>query len=312
MKALKITALIAGAVFFLALAGGIVLGVAGAGDGLRGLIDDIRSAETGLYHTVSDDRTATLEGIDRIRVEAGDADIVIRRSERGDAGIHLTTDGADPEDTLRISSEDGALRLKVQSPRRWWFFGFLRRRITAELTLPSNWRGALTVAAGAGELRLEGEHAFTRLDLDVAAADARLDTVTADAVGVNIGAGRLTADSLSAGSLKLEVGAGEARLGGLTGSVEASIGAGDAALTFDRLSAAVTVDVSMGSATLRLPADTGASLLLKASLGSVKQRFGDRFSGTEKEGRVDGILNEPGPSIRGDVHMGDLKVEPRS
>lgn len=311
MKALKITALIAGAVFFLSLAGGIVLGVAGASDGLRGLIDDIRSARTGLYHTATDDRTAALDGIDRIRVEADDADIVIRRGERGDAGIRLITDGADPAQTLRVSSEDGVLRLRVQAPRRWHIFGLLRQRITAELTLPAGWRGALTADAGAGELHLEGEHAFTRLDLDVAAGDARLGTITADAAGLHIGAGRLVADSFSAGSLKLEVGAGEAKLGGLTGGVDASVGAGDAVLAFDRLTAAVTADVAMGSATLRLPADAGASLSLKASLGSVKQRFGGRFSGTETENHVDGTINGPGPSIRGDVHMGDLTVEPR-
>lgn len=310
MKALKITALVAGAVFFLSLAGGIVLGVAGASDGLRGLLDDIRSARTGFNQTVADDRTAALDGIDHIRVEAGDADIVIRRSERGDAGIHLVTDGADPAQTLRVSREDGVLRLRVQSPRRWRILGFLRQRTTAELTLPAGWRGALTVDAGAGELRVEGEQAFTRLDLDIGAGDAHLATVTADTAGLHIGAGGLVADSLSAGSLQLEVAAGEAKLGGLTGGVDASVGAGDAVLTFDRLTAAVNVDVAMGSATLRLPADTGASLSLKASLGSVSQRFGGRFSGTEKENRVDGAINGSGPFIRGDVSMGDLTVEP--
>lgn len=302
---MKIIAIVAAAVFCLALATGIVLAVIG--------LDSLETLFWGNGEMKYQGKEQTIEatGLDAIFLDAGAAEVIVQRSERSDVGLSYSAnwpvDEAAPPVT--VSSSEGTLTIRTHKNRVGIQFFRYTRVVRVVLDLPQEYSGALEAEVGAGSLFLSGRQNFRTLQLKVDAGQCQMEAIKAGQAELNVAAGHIQADRLDAEQLELTVGIGAAELGGLTGGASVEVSTGAAELFFDRMGGDIVCDVALGNAVLRLPADTGADVELSASLGGVEHTFGSRFSGEFRDGSLKGKLNSGGPRLSGSVSMGNIRLE---
>lgn len=116
----------------------------------------------------------------------------------------------------------------------------------------------------------EGVH-LDALTIKIGAADFRADTLSAGSVVINVGAGSVTIDSLTATSnAKIDGGAGKITIGsGSLKNLEATMGAGELALTTGIVGSG-KLDMGVGKATLNLCGDSSEyTVEMNKGVGSI-------------------------------------------
>lgn len=311
MKTMKVLAIICSVIFILSLGAGLIFAAAGFDDGLRGLVWSLRDGVGRNVRIETGDETVEGDGLSSLSVRAGAAEVELVREDRETIQAEYTLRylGHLPDDLLSLRRDGTQAVLTINDAGGVLPF-FLWRELLVTLRIPENYRGDLTLDAGAGFVRLPADQIFSRVDLRVGAGGISIGRLTAREVTIDVSAGRLTAAGLSAGRADLTVGAGELRVRDLSGEVDLSVSMGAATLEFARVEKPVTASVDMGGATLLFPEDTRADLRLSANVGTVSQEFGEWFQGESSSSRVNGTLNGGGVSITGNADMGSLRIRP--
>ncbi|MCI9414155.1 MAG: DUF4097 domain-containing protein [Clostridiales bacterium] len=313
MKAMKIIAIVATAVFCIAMAVGITLTAVGMEDGINTLEELFWQSEGQLSHQ-GPDQTASADGLKKIKLDVGAAELIVQRSDRSDIGLSYTSNRpVEGKSPVSLSESGGTLTVKTldQTIHLWNFFRDFRL-VRVVIDLPRDYSGELDAEVGAGTLTLRDQHTFSSMKVDVGAGECLMGSVKTDKADLSVSAGHIEAEKLDAVQVKLSVGIGAAELAGLTGGASIDVSTGGAELTFDRLGGDISCDVSMGSVTLELPSDTAAEVSLSASMGNADQDFGSRFAGEDRDGTLEGRLNGGGPyRISGSASMGNIQLEER-
>lgn len=217
----------------------IALGsVAVAGTAVGSVVPTVASS---LTH--SQTSTLAVEGVQRLRLDAGAARLSIRFDDVDEASLEVR-DGGHGE--WRLDREGDELRVQSPEGSLWSWLGSDEGDV--ELVLPDELAGLdADLDFGAGSLDAEGR--FGVLDLELGVGEANL-TGSADEVSVTLGVGQAEFDLSGVRSAHLDVNAGSL-IGRITGSAPAevalSVSVGSVELALPDEAYAVSSDVSAGN-----------------------------------------------------------------
>ena len=307
MKALRWIACIAGGVFFLSLAIGVVLLLTGPAEDIRQVWEVLRGSEQTFIGVQGESQSIRMTDVQKVRLDMGAAAVSIVRHDGDEAEISYTTSGLGVNRRVLAECVDDTLTIRTEENIAWSFWNWQRLRVT--IALPAAYAGKLDVDMTAGTLLLEEKQRFSATKLRMGAGTLRIEELDTDTLDADMDAGQLVIDKLSSTSYTLTVDAGSATLDEATGAGEVTVNAGSARVTCAQLTDTMRLRVSAGSLRLRLPEDAAATLSLKASAGSVRQEFGARFSGVDSNNRIEGTVKGGGALISGDVSAGSLRIE---
>lgn len=303
MKAMKIIALVCTGIFVVTLALGLVFAAAGEGIlHVAGLYND--SDQSGWSR---DSRTCGAENMKRLVIDADAFSIEVVRENREDILAEYSTSGIGWRTVdVSLDNSGGTVTLRSNYSMRFSIMNFGSRMT---LHIPETFTGDMEVKLQAGSIRFDGKQTYGDVNMDIQAGTLQAGDMTAKKIKAEISAGAFKADSLTTEELEVSVGGGSTDLRGLTGKTKLDVGAGSARLDFEKVTGAIDADVSAGSAVIHLPENSAVTLDLQASMGSVSQGFGSRFSGEASSSRIKGKVNDGGHEIEGSVSAGSLTVK---
>lgn len=172
-------------------------------------------------------RKVALDGIKRVEIQVGSANVEIVHSSAAEVAAHLTGDG--PKDTsLEAKQNDGTLTLRVESGSNFVFnVGDNMRPLLLKVALPAKYAGDLAVKSGSGDIAADRVE-VARLEVNVGSGDVKMSDVNAKAMEAKTGSGDLSFAKVSSPEFKLSAGSGDITVGQLISSnAEARTGSGD-------------------------------------------------------------------------------------
>lgn len=168
-------------------------------------------------------------------------------------GDQFSVSGSKIESSFR-EDEDGQTWY-LRSPKRKWYHWLTNR------------------AGGEWTITLPRDHQFETVNINFAAADMDIEKLSAKTLTLKGGAGDATIEKLTVSeSVNLTVGAGEIDVvsGDITGTSRIKCGAGEMSLNLTRLAGEMTADCGMGEIDFVLPgAREDYSISTKTGMGSI-------------------------------------------
>ena len=228
-------------------------------------------------------------GADRVEIR-GDgagveawADLTVRIPRGQKLTVHLAAG------TVAFTNVDGDLTAETHSA------GVVAERV----------RGRLAVDAGGGSVRVRSSDA--ELDLDTGSGAVELEHVRGPRLRVDTGSGSIRAAGIDATSVEFDTGSGSARATGLRARrlrIDTGSGSVDVALAGDLDEG--RIDTGSGAATVRIPPELGAELVIDTGSGSitselpivVSARERDRLEGRIGDGRGRLVIDTGSGSVR--------------
>lgn len=310
MKGLKWTAAIAGIVFVVAIAASMIFAVAGYGS-VQQMAEKLW--QEGTNHK-DGEFTESMNNVQNLRIDLDAAEITISRRAQSDITVTYScseiTTYPDKSEPIKLERRGNSMELSMRKKWNWFWIGVNLRNIKVDIVLPESYDGNLDIDVDAGSLTLDGDQTFDNVDVDIDAATIKLGDLCAENVSINLDAGQVSSQSLKASKIMLDVDAGTAKLSGVSAAMDVSLDAGKVTVEFAELTGDTSLDINAGSAEILFPASPGAELQLSSDMGSVRQKFGAAFSGSEKNNAVNGRVGDGEFSITADVDMGSLLVGP--
>ena len=261
--------------------------------------------------TISDSGANTYDITDSftsIRADIGAYKLTIKPWSENKTQVTVSGD-----ESSRIKAGVSGDRLTIESDWSWgenWNWSMFRNLFNGSafstevlLKVPDKTYEQVMMYVGAGSLVSDGIQAKD-IYLNVGAgsmtytqpAGFRADHISAD----------VSAGSLIAKNMEVDVSAGSANIYGLTGSGSADVSAGNARLQFAELNEECNVDVSAGDVTLDIPEDSSAKFICDKSAGDIRIMVGGENRHAD-DGDIISI-NGGGTTVNLSVSAGDIKV----
>jgi DUF4097 and DUF4098 domain-containing protein YvlB len=232
----------------------------------------------------------TISGKPTLRVEANDADLIVRGWDQKEVEARVFTEGykLGPEDVRVTERQSGdEIELDVHTPR---LHGLTIRNhsVRVEVSLPRE--ADLKLHTGDGNIRLDNIKGELRLEsgdgeLDVRSADGRLNAETRDG-NIRVG-GRFDGLDLDTGD----------------GNIDAALDKGS------KITSGWTLRTGDGNVRLRVPEDLTADVDARTGDGRVSVDLPISVNGGMKEKSVRGKLNGGGPTLELRTGDGNIDVE---
>lgn len=268
-----------------------------------------------------------LSGIREICLDYGSVDLHFSR-EGGSQMVLTEIFSGDPkeENFARIQRDEDSGRVTVTKGKDYgafWFFSFGSGISRAEITLPEEYAGKLTVVTGSGNVEADSL-SCSSLSLTAGSGDIRLDQLDA-ALTVHTGSGNLQTCGCR-GSLEFETGSGDVQAENQEGAVRGSTGSGDVELPggsgsravktgsgdvlLDCGGEAIQVETSSGDVHIRNLADASFSLETETGSGDLEGAVFRELGADEDAKRFQGVYGaSPEFQIRLRTGSGDMRLE---
>jgi lia operon protein LiaG len=275
-------------------------------------------------------RTETLAGADTLTVGTSSEDVTVIEGT-GDQVTARLHGNAAPQDAPRLTVERSGTSVTVKVERTpAVLFAFGWRTLRLDVTVPSAWKGALSVTTASGNVDVSA-HAFAGLTLgstsgDIVVQSAKAGTasfrstsgaitlraMTADSVTIHTTSGDIRAQGLTAAASDVSSTSGEVRLDAVTGTLAAHTTSGDLRATFAAAPAQVDAGSTSGNVDLKLPPDAQFTLDARATSGDIRCRFPITISTSSRGGGNHALAGTVGTGT-GQVTVrtvsGDITVE---
>lgn len=211
--------------------------------------------------------------------------------DRDRVRISSSGDGLEAHADLRVLVPRGravALRLGVGTATIANIDGDLDIDVASAEVSTEHTRGALNIDAGSGTVSVTG--AEGDVSLDTGSGGLTLSGVKGGRLTLDAGSGGVRVSDVDVGDLKVDAGSGGVRLAGIR-SPRVSIDAGSGSTELELLAAVEKLDVDGGSGgiTVRLPAETSASVEIETGSGGIDSDFPltlNRYERNHVEGRI--------------------------
>jgi len=232
-----------------------------------------------------------VSGRAELRVEAGDASVLVHTWDRKEIEARVTTDRWKiPAEIQVIDHQTGdRVDLEIRMPRHMFTLNFGHSSIQMELHVPRELRS--DIRTGDGDITVDALHGETRLST----GDGHIDATALD------------------GSLEAKTGDGRVRVEGRfdvlnlhtgDGSIEAAVAAGS------KMASEWTVRSGDGHVTLRLPAAFAADLDVHTGDGHIQSNLAVTVSGARLNAHeLRGKLNAGGPTLVVRTDDGSIRLE---
>ncbi|MEE8200173.1 MAG: DUF4097 family beta strand repeat-containing protein [Candidatus Acidoferrales bacterium] len=272
------------------------------------------------------ERTLTVTGPVKLKVQTGSGDISVRAGEPGQVIVRgqIRARGTDAEEKIEqlkanppIEQDGNTIRVGPIQDRD------LRRNVSIsyELIVPVDTR--LEADTGSGDLTIAGIRG--PVSADTGSGNIQLSNlggnVTADtgsgsirASGVagafsgNTGSGNVRLEQTAPGPVNVDTGSGSVELSGVRGPVKVSTGSGNITVQGEP---AWNWSLSTGSGDirLRLPPEAGFQLQARTSSGSIHSDHPLMVQGTVKRNELRGTVRGGGPEIIAHTGSGNIRIE---
>lgn len=167
-------------------------------------------------------------------------------------------------------------------------------------------QGSLHIDTGSGDVRVEGMDGA--LSVDIGSGDVTLSDVTGDELDIDTGSGDVTGRSIASGRVSVDAGSGNVELDGLVSQdVNVDVGSGDVELGWSSDPGDVTIDSGSGEVTLTLPINSGATIDLESSSGSIDSAFEVTTNRIERD-TLRGTFGDGRGRIAVETGSGDVRL----
>ena len=271
-----------------------------------------------------------IEGVPRLRVETGDANIHVTPRDAKSIEAKVTSQrikiGGDGIQILEHQAGD-SVEMEVRFPRRWFQMNFRSRRVDVDLYVPAHTNLDIRTGDGNVDLRdVNGEITLRSGDghLVLANTEGSLRATTGDGpvelrtcrgdVTLKTGDGKVNVENAD-GNMDVETGDGKVRVSGRFNALRVKTGDGGVevdALRGSKLLEAWTLSTGDGGLTLRVPDDLAADVDLHTGDGKIDLGVPVAISGRLGEKTIKGQLNGGGKLLTlrtgdGSIHLDKLR-----
>lgn len=167
-------------------------------------------------------------------------------------------------------------------------------------------QGDLLIDTGSGDVRVDGMDG--PLDIDVGSGDVTLSGVKGRDLKIDTGSGDVQGTAVSSVVVKVDAGSGNVELDGLVSQdVNVDVGSGDVELGWSSDPGDVTIDSGSGEVTLTLPINSGATIDLESSSGSIDSAFEVTTNRIERD-TLRGTFGDGRGRIAVETGSGDVRL----
>lgn len=298
---------------------GIRAGEGKFGENLRQIFS-IRKSE----HTQNVD----LEGIREICLDYGSVDLTFAE---GDGSQMILTEyfSGDPEEEnyaqIQRNARDGQVTVtQGKNYLGFWFFSFGSGLGHAEITLPKDYAGKLTIRTDGGDVKAENLSCGS-IAITAGSGDIRLEGLENETLSVTTGSGDVhTADCRA--ELELTTGSGDVRVENQTGAIRAETGSGDVDLLggtgkrevktksgdllMDGGGSSIQAETGSGDVHIRKLEESSFSLQTETSSGDLEGPVFRELGADEDAEHFRGIYGQD-PEFQVEIRTGsgDIKLE---
>jgi len=227
---------------------------------------------------------------------------------RGD--VSSSDEEALPQTVVR--REGGTLVIGLETARRLFLPLIKSGTLELEIRLPESWEGHLDVASPGINVTLE-DLSLSRLTGHVRSARLTVRDTRAERMDLSSGSGKIIAERIAGGAVRIESRSGGLRLKDVTGPLEGSVTSGSITAELSGLEAPVVLTARSGRVKVSLPADTEFSLHARSRSGGIRTDFPVTVTRTgdaePSKGELSGSVGGGGPVLDIKTSSGGIRIE---
>ena len=155
-KTIKWIAAIAGGVFFLSLAAGVILLAVGVKGGIANAVDFIRGSDTDFLALRSDTLSQSADGVTMLDIDIDAADITFVRTQQSEVTVDYTARGfyEDGTSLITMSRTEDTIKILTQD-RSYKFLSWMTfNHFTIEIGIPETYDSHLKLMVNAGTIQV--------------------------------------------------------------------------------------------------------------------------------------------------------------
>lgn len=254
-------------------------------------------------------KTYSAEGITKINVSSGAADVIVKQSDANEIRVIKRSSNQEKDkETLSVRVENGTLNIQNPSLDGFHFFIGFNWMQTIEIDVPRSYSKAFAVSDGSGDITLSGNYQFTSADFSSGSGDLFTDSVKADGLKLITGSGDIKAGTLEAASFDIESGSGDITANNLAGAGKIEAHSGDIIANFSAITGDLSFSTGSGDIKVRVPQGLSAQVRANTGSGDINSNLPLSYAGWNKNSATGAIGSGSGPAISLQTGSGDISL----
>lgn len=262
-------------------------------------------------YSVNDEKTASIDGINNIIVEASSADINIIPEKRNDVKAHLYGNiTATFETKLYLNSSAGTMEISIDK-QNIGSFSVYGSSLKLDIYVPESYTNNLKVKTSSGKINAVNKMNLKDVSFDLSSGNVTMKDLTCENLAVKCSSGAIDGENIITKSADMDITSGSINLAGFNGNLNGETTSGKIYIEYSDFHNDVDLKATSGNIELKLPDYAQFKLQSKATSGRVSCKFPITVDDSEKRNELNGVVGNGKNSVNVNTTSGNVVISRR-
>ncbi|MDF2884432.1 MAG: hypothetical protein K0R54_4999 [Clostridiaceae bacterium] len=259
-------------------------------------------------YSVNDEKSAAIDGINEISVEASSADINIIPEKRNDVKAHLYGNiNATFETKLYLNASGGVMEISADK-QRGGSFSVFGSSLKLDIFVPENYNNNLKIKTSSGKINAVNKMNLKDVSLNLTSGNVILKDLTCENLTAKCSSGAIEGENIITKSADIGITSGSINLTAFKGNLEGETTSGKIYIDYSDFDNNVDLKATSGNIELRLPDYAQFKLQSKATSGRVSCKFPITVDDSEKRNELNGVVGNGKNSVNVNTTSGNVVI----
>lgn len=259
-------------------------------------------------YSVNDEKTAAIQGINEITVEASSADINIIPEKRNDVKAHLYGNiTATFETKLYLNSSGGTMEISTDK-QKGISFSVLGSSLKLDIFVPESYNNNLKVNTASGKINAVNKMNLKDVSFDLSSGNVSMKDLTCENLTAKCSSGAINGENIITKSSDVDITSGSINLTGFKGNLNGETTSGKIYIDYSDFDNNVDLKATSGNIEVRLPDYAQFKLQSKATSGRVSCKFPITVDDSEKRNELNGVVGNGKNSVNVNTTSGNVVI----